>query len=314
MPSERPPVPGPGPTRESLRPLPADRGGVRSLLGLPLNDSGAAATLSTPSGGRPHEAPPALTPGGNDGRFEDSAADDAVTDGRRGPAHDVRAGGRRNRMDDTDTARPLPRTTRSQIAPGPPAIGERSAQRAQVPERPPEDGEKTRLVIPGVSVRKTVFPALSATAQPPATGTETVRLEAGPERASPLHSQASRSHGRETTTVSDVDLSTRLEQIAAERAKAQKHSPTRTVPAAEPLHGRPEPMEETTGDSVVRALTQRLERLQRTVDGVAATVSSQEARHRAEARVQLTRSPEPPGAPRAFWERCRLGRGVLAGR
>src|SRR6478735_6114165 len=160
MPSEPPPLRDPGPTREALTPRPADRHGVRSLLALPLNDTGAAATLSTPSGWRQrHEAALTLTAGEHDAGFEESAAREAVTDGERGSAHDVPEGGRRSRIDHTDTARTLPRMPRADTAPGPAAAGERSAQGARVPKMPPQGGEKTRLVIPGVSIRKTVFPA-----------------------------------------------------------------------------------------------------------------------------------------------------------
>ncbi|MEO8258898.1 MAG: hypothetical protein ABI868_16245 [Acidobacteriota bacterium] len=67
------------------------------------------------------------------------------------------------------------------------------------------------------------------------------------------------------------------------------------------------------GERTNPALAQRLEQLQRTVHGLAATVSSQEARRRAEGRFHNTGSEQPPGAPRAFWERSRLGRGFYTG-
>ena len=72
-------------------------------------------------------------------------------------------------------------------------------------------------------------------------------------------------------------------------------------------------------------LAQRFEHLQRTVRELAATVSSQAARHRDESQAQQRERQTPPlqrlvimkhsdassTTPRAFWERSRLGRFYL---
>ena len=68
-------------------------------------------------------------------------------------------------------------------------------------------------------------------------------------------------------------------------------------------------------------LAQRFEQLQRTVRELAATVSSQETRHRDESQAQRRERQTSPQrtviikhsdalstTPRAFWERSRLGR------
>jgi len=313
MRSEQPPPPDPAPTRETPPDAvrPPYRGGVRRLLGLPVNGIGAAAAaLAASSAGRHrYEPSPLPAPDESDGGFEESVATATITGEERGSGPDILERARHGPTEESDTVRDFPRAPRPDEAPWSAATEWHAAEGPQPPQPSAGHREQTRLVIPGVSARRTVFPALSETADTPAIGLGGERRDAIPEQAAPLNSLASLPPGREMAA-SDVELFTRLEQLVTEGVKAKKGSQAPAVSASELP---PEPRGELNGERSIPALAQRLDQLQRTVHRLAAAVSSQEAR-RTESQFHITPPEGPSSAPRAFWERSRLGRGFHTGR
>jgi hypothetical protein len=240
----------------------------------------------------------------SDESFGETAADEGVIEQTRGAVADSTQRLSRSLVYESDTPRGFLRAPRHDGASFSRSIRENSADaRSTLTEPSAEQREQTRLVIPGVSIHRTDFPALSQT-----TDTPTISVEGGPrdtipQQAAPLNAPVSLPRAREMTT-SNVELLTRLEQLVTDGVKVQGMQ---------------------NGERRGQDLAQRLEHLQRTVRDLAATVSSQGARNRNESQVQprerktpprqrtviIERSDRPSTTPHAFWERNRLSRFYL---
>ena len=311
MPSEQSPAHNPGSARqgpaEQLQ-HPSSGGGVRMLLGLPFSDSGAPSTaaLTAPPGRQRYGQSPLSAPEEGDESFGETPPDEGVIAEAREAVADFPA----LRHDGT----PFSRARRENATEAHQALTPPSA----------EPREQTHLAIPGVSTHRTAFAALSQTADTPTSSMEGEPQGAIPPQAAPLNAPVSRPQAREVTT-SDVELLTRLEQLVTEGARAQQSSPAWSRASAPLSPGPLEQMGLQNGERGDQDLAQRFEQLQRTVRELAATVSSQAARHRDESQAQwrerttsptqrvvvIKRSDESSTTPRAFWERSRLGRFYL---
>ena len=327
MPSEQPPVHHPGSTRQgSAEQLqhPPSRCGVRMLLGLPLSDSGAPSTvaLTAPSGRHRYGQSPLPVPEESNESFGEMGPDEGVIEETRDTVTDFPERLAHRLVYETDTPGDVPRVSQRAGAPFSRGMREHAADARQAPTPPlAEQREQTHLAIPGVSTYRTTFPALSQTADTPTLSAEGELRQAIPPQAAPLNAPGSLPGTREMTA-SDVELLTRLEQLVTEGARAQKSSEVQSRSSA-PLSPSPlEHMGMQNGEGGGQDLAQRFEHLQRTVRELAATVSSQAARHRDENQAQwrerttsptqrvvvIKHSDASSTTPRAFWERSRLGR------
>ena len=114
-----------------------------------------------------------------------------------------------------------------------------------------------------------------------------------PHQAAARNAPVSLPHAPETTTVED-ELLTRLEHLVPEGARARKGAEVRP-PSITPSRSHPvEPMGVQNGRARRSDLAQRVDQLQRTVRELAATVSSQAARHRDESQAQPRERKTPP--------------------
>ncbi len=287
---------------------PPSRGGVRMLLGLPFSGSGALSMVAStvPAGRNRYGQSPLPAPEESTESFAETPAGEEV-------------------IDETDTPRNFPRTPLRDGAPFSRAMRENAADaRSTLTEPSVEDREQIRLVIPGVSTHRTAFPTLSQTVDIQRNSVEGEQRDTIPPQAARLNAPVSMTRAREMTG-SDVELLTRLEQLVTQGVKAQKSSEARSRSSATLSPGPLEPMSMQNGQRGGQDLAQRFEQLQRTVRDLAATVSSQRARNRNESQAQRSEPKTPPlqrtviikhseassTAPRAFWERSRLGRFCL---
>jgi hypothetical protein len=310
MPSEQLPAHTPHTTQQgSAEQLqhPPSRGGVRMLLGLPCSDFGTLSTaaLTAPPGRQRYGQSPLPAPEESHEGFEETP-DEGVIAEARGAGADFPA----LRRDGT----PFSQAGREHAA----------AARVMPTALSAEQREPSHLVIPGVSTHRTAFPALSRTADTPTLSTAGEPQHAIPPQTAPLSAPASPPQARQVTTV-DVELLTRLAQLVTAGTRTQQDAPA-WPGASAPLSPAPvEPIRLPNAEAGDQDLAQRFAQLQRTVHDLAATVSSQAARHSDDSQAQrrarqtpprqrrrvMNRADEPSTTPRAFWQRRRLGRLAL---
>ena len=277
------------------------------LLGLPFSDSAVSTVaLATASGRHRHGQSPLTAAEESDESFGETAPDEGVIEETRGAVANFSERLARSFTYETDTPRDFPRAPRRDGAPFSREMRENAADgRSTLTEPSAEHREQTRLVVPGASTHRTDFPALSLNTDTPtiSVDVEGEPWNAIPQQAARLSAPVSLPRARERTT-SDVKLLTRLEQLVTEGAR---------------------PLGMQNGERGGQDLAQRFEQLQRTVRDLAATVSSQAARSRDESQLQsrdqkrtplqrtviIKHSEASSTAPRAFWERSRLGRFYL---
>lgn len=295
------------------------------LLGLPFSDSAlSTVALSGPSGRHRYGQSPLAAAEESDESFGETAPDEGVIEETRGAVADSTERLARSLVYETDTPRDFVRAPRHDGASFSRAIRENSADaRSTLTEPSAEHREQTRLVIPGVSIHRTAFPTLSQTVDTQTNSVKEELRDAIPPQAAPLNAPVSLPRAREMIT-SNGELLTRLEQLVTEGVETQKSSEARTRLSAPRSPGLPERIGMESGERRGQELVYRFEQLQRTVRDLAATVS-QTARNRDESQAQrsepktlprqraviIQRSDRLSTAPRAFWERSRLGRFYL---
>jgi hypothetical protein len=175
------------------------------------------------------------------------------------------------------------------------------------------------FVIPGVSRQPTQFAALSENSD------VRERTEPDDSRDFSSHQQTLLRAGlsvaeTRATVKSDSEFSSKLRNLLAEAASGQH--PVQGPHASVPRWSNPTAQfGGANGKRDGEDLVGRFEHLQRAVRDLAATVSSQAARHREESQAQRRERKTPPPqrtvvikraealstTPRAFWERSRLG-------
>jgi hypothetical protein len=284
-------------------------GGVRGLLGLPMREGGVVSTppLTAPPRGHHYGQPPLPASEENAEGFREGAPDEGLSE----------EGGSAGADPQSD----IPRSLLRHGATLPRAVPENPVDtRSTATTMPAEQREQTSFVIPGVSMHKAAFAALSHTADTTQVMQPEEAQESSSNKMTPLRAPVSFPHTRETAMF-DSEFLSRLEHLVTEGAKAQNGSETQRPSVAA---RSPSPVEqmgvanEARGDTEV---ARRLTQLQRTVNELAATVSAQAAHMRDERQAQGRERQTPPQrtavvqrvdasstTPRAFWERSRLGR------
>ena len=312
MPSEASPPGHASPNRngsseQDQRPL--TTGGVRGLLGLPLRASGGRSTapLSAPPRGHHYGQPPLFASGESDEGLPEGARDAGLSQERERTGVDSRS----------DVPRALPRGGASlpQSQPESPAETHSTSTRT-----PGEHHEHTSFVIPGVSMQRTEFTALSHPADTAQVTPQAAAPATGPDQGAPLHASILLPHTR-TATMFDGELLSRLEQLVTDGAQAQ-HGLAAQRPAV--VSRSPSPVEQMGvphGEHGDTAMARQLAQLQRTVSELAATIAAQAIHTRDQSQAQARERMTPPQrtvvvqrvdasstTPGAFWERSRLGR------
>ena len=311
-------------TREKGQ-APSVKGGVRGLLGLPFPDSHlpSTTTLTAPSGA--HRSGQLLLPAReeNDEIFREVALDEGLIEEWDSPALDAPERPISTlHAYETDTQGNFPRPLQHDSAPLLRSMRKNAADAPTTPTKSSaEQRGRTSLVIPGVSTQRTDFPALAQTAAAPTISLEGEAQETILPKMTPHNTLVLSPQARETTLF-DTKFMARLEQLVTEDGKAQHASEARSMPSALSPPSLVDRMGVQNGERGSKDLAQRLEQLQRTVRDLSATLSSHAARNRDESEIQRRERRTPPRqrmavikhveapstAPRAFWERSRLGR------
>jgi hypothetical protein len=316
MPSEQPPQNN---TISATVQQPANTGGVRALLGLPPRTGGtlSTSTLTAPSGVDRYRQLLLPEPEENDPWVSETLHDERFFEGADGAVADL--SGPLTKGIEAPERDPQGNILHPPLRNAALHLVTMQENLMDAPTEPPaEQREQTSLVIPGVSTQRTEFLALTQAAGAPTSSVKREPQKTISNQGKPPTALGSLPHAPEVTTL-DVELLTRLEQLATEQRRIRPIASA--LRSSNPVEQMGVPNGERGDTHVARRLTQ----LQRTVSELAETVSAQAAHMRDESQAHSRDRKTPPMQPmviikrseasstttRAFWERSRLSRAHL---